>query len=436
MFSLPTSRAHSAQKRLVSNLYSKSYLQSSALVANNTREIIYKRFLPLLASYAKASAPFEVLSLNHGIAMDFVSSYIFGLQHSTNFIQDEKTRNDWLHTFITPRPYIFWFGELPGLMWLMSKFGWHVVPQRSYIAIETIEDWCAEMCISAAKEYSPKISNLDKASNSQTVFTVLTRALTPPSDRPFATADIKGLSQMDKLIASELLDHLAAGQETSGLTLTYLIHEMSQRPDLQDRLRTELLSLSPPIALSSSSDNAVPPALPPLRSIDALPLLHAIIMETLRLRSPIAGPQPRKTPAHRPASLASSPPLPPNVRVSAQAYSLHRNPSVFPDPETWRPERWLLSEANTIDGGSGNTKAKIDEMHRWFWAFGSGGRMCVGSNFAMMNLKVVVAGLYSGWRTYMVDDEGIEQVQAYVCLPRGRGLVIRVEEAAEGGVKG
>lgn len=62
--------------------------------------------------------------------------------------------------------------------------------------------------------------------------------------------------------------------------------------------------------------------------------------------------------------------------------------------------------------------------------------MCVGSNFAMMNLKVVVAGLYSGWRTYVVDDEGIEQVQAYVCLPRGRGLVIRVEEAAEGGVKG
>lgn len=101
MFSLPTSRAHSAQKRLVSNLYSKSYLQSSALVAEITQEIIYKRFLPLLASYAKASAPFEVLSLNHGIAMDFVSSYIFGLQHSTNFIQDEKTRNNWLHTFTT-----------------------------------------------------------------------------------------------------------------------------------------------------------------------------------------------------------------------------------------------------------------------------------------------------------------------------------------------
>ena len=437
MFSLPTSRAHSAQKRLVSNLYSKSYLQSSGLAASVTQEIIYGRLLPLLASYAKVSTPFDVLSLNHGIAMDFVSSYIFGLKNSTNFIRDVKAREHWLETFFTPRPYIFWPGELPVLMWLMGKVGWHVFPKRSYTAVEKIEDWCAQMCISAATEYSPKLSTSDKASNSQTVFTVLTRALTPPSDRPFAMNEADGLSRTDKLIASELLDHLGAGQETSGLTLTYLIHEMSQRPDLQDRLRTELLTLSPPIALSSSVKSE-PQSLPPFRTIDALPILHAIIMETLRLRAPISGPQPRKTPAHPPASLAGSPPLPPNVRVSAQAYSLHRNPSVFPNPETWYPERWLLNEAvgreadaNPHDGEAGSTKEKIDEMQRWFWAFGSGGRMCVGSNFAMMNLKVVVAGLYTRWRTIIVDDEGIEQVQGYVSPPKGGKLMIRLEDAAE-----
>jgi cytochrome P450 len=47
-------------------------------------------------------------------------------------------------------------------------------------------------------------------------------------------------------------------------------------------------------------------------------------------------------------------------------YTLHRNADVFPDPLVFNPERWL-----------GNSK-DVAEMKKWFWAFSSGGRMCIG----------------------------------------------------------
>jgi hypothetical protein len=52
---------------------------------------------------------------------------------------------------------------------------------------------------------------------------------------------------------------------------------------------------------------------------------------------------------------------------------LHRNEEVFQEPEMWRPERWLEA-----------TQDERDEMARWFWAFGSGGRMCIGNNLAVI----------------------------------------------------
>lgn len=65
------------------------------------------------------------------------------------------------------------------------------------------------------------------------------------------------------------------------------------------------------------------------------PVLHAIVMETLRLHAAMPGGQPRVTPAN--AKLG--PPdaeihgLPADVHVVSYAHSLHRNPDIFPEPE-------------------------------------------------------------------------------------------------------
>jgi cytochrome P450 len=115
--------------------------------------------------------------------------------------------------------------------------------------------------------------------------------------------------------------------------------------------------------------------LPSSKELDNLPVLHAIMMESLRLDAAIPGSQPRQTP-YPSCTLGKFSGIPSGVRVGAQAHSVHRNAEVYPGPEKFDYTRWL-------DDENGYSEHQKKERDRWFWAFSSGGRMCVGSNFAV-----------------------------------------------------
>ncbi|MCJ1375041.1 hypothetical protein MMC20_006275 [Loxospora ochrophaea] len=392
MFSTSYSKPHSIRKRMVSNIYSKSYLQNSSFLHIISQTLLFDRFLPLLESLAAAETPTDVLELNFAVTMDFIMAYLFGLPLGSNFIQDVGFRRHWLALYQN-RMDRFPRQELPTLTSTLQAVGIRLVPKQTDEQTREIEALNLTTCTEAAKN----------PSTDPTVFSHLCSALNISTKNP---ADLLP-------VASETLDHLAAGHETSGITLTYLMHELSLHPALQDSLRAELLALSPPLKVNEGKPL---PELPSPRSIDSLPLLHAILMETLRIHTAIPGGQPRITPAGV-TTLGSFSNIPPDVRVSASGYTLHRNATVFPDPEAWKPERWLNA-----------SKEQKDEMLRWFWAFGSGGRMCVGSHFAIAEMKSIVGTIYTGFRTVVVDDEGMEQEDAYTASPKKRKLVLRFEK--------
>lgn len=72
--------------------------------------------------------------------------------------------------------------------------------------------------------------------------------------------------------------------------------------------------------------------------VKALPYLSQVIEETLRLYAAIPFGLPRYVPEGG-ATLAGRY-IPGGMTVSAQAYSMHRNPSVFPEPLKFDPSRW------------------------------------------------------------------------------------------------
>lgn len=142
------------------------------------------------------------------------------------------------------------------------------------------------------------------------------------------------------MAGSEALDHLVAGHETSAITVTYLMHEMSQRPSLQSKRREELMTLSPPLQYPSEGSNDRGDRLPAPKNLDALPLLDALLQETSRLHSAAAGSQPRVTPdVPSGTSIEGYSNIPGGLRVSSNAYAIHRIAEVFPEPESWIPER-------------------------------------------------------------------------------------------------
>lgn len=162
-----------------------------------------------------------------------------------------------------------------------------------------------------------------------------------------------GLEDLE--IASECADHLLAGIDTTSDTMLFLVWALSQprNQPFQDKLREEVLSL-PEESLNQHGH-------PKAEVVDKLVYLNAVIKETLRLYAPL--------PVFAPRSLLVDSEIdgyhiPAGTVVGMAPYSLHRNPDVFKEPLIFNPDRWLSTEAA--------------EMNRWFWAFSSGGRMCIG----------------------------------------------------------
>ena len=51
--------------------------------------------------------------------------------------------------------------------------------------------------------------------------------------------------------------------------------------------------------------------------------------------------------------------------------------------------------------------------------------MCIGSHLALQEIKLIVAAVYANYKTEIVDDDGIEEVDAYTTRPKSGRLVLR-----------
>ena len=397
----------------MSNIYSKSILQGSPQVAANAKVLVSTRLLPVLEKAAQSQTAVDVWFMNNGFTMDFMSAYQFGLSAATKFSLDEPYRNEMLKKWGDRKHLEFFNAEIPHLSRLLESLGVKIFPEWYKEANNTFEDLNLELCDKADK----CLGALNNIGDEPVVYKQLKNAMTKFNEKDSVKDPESGVAAMtpedQRLeVASEMLDHLGAGHETTAIALTYLYWEMCRKPEWQQRLREELRSISPAVVWPQETPGMF--ELPSPKTLDELPVLHAILMETLRLHAPIPGGEPRITPA-KPCTLAGYSNIPPNVRVQAQPYSLHRNPEVFPDPESWSPERWLVSTQSE----------KMKEMLRWFWTFGSGGRMCIGSNLAMMEAKLIIAAIYTNYTTTIVDDEGIEELDAYTTRPVGEKLILK-----------
>ncbi|KAI1063088.1 hypothetical protein LB507_005991 [Fusarium sp. FIESC RH6] len=174
------------------------------------------------------------------------------------------------------------------------------------------------------------------------------------------------LDTMD--MAAECLDHMAAGIDTTGDVLCFLMWELSQPRSIkyQRLLRDEFLTRAD-------------------ASLDDLPMLDAVLNEGLRCFPAIPMSLPRYVPQGGRSIDGFF--LPERTVVSCQAMSVHRiNHLVFPEPDKFCPERWLETEGDA-------------DRRRHQWAFSSGGRGCIGKHLAMAEMKTLLRDVYSRYET-------------------------------------
>ncbi|KAI2616232.1 putative cytochrome P450 [Hypoxylon sp. NC1633] len=207
---------------------------------------------------------------------------------------------------------------------------------------------------------------------------------------------------VDRLDFNELREdamaYIAAGSDTTTNTMTYLVWIVCKLPDIRDKLVAELLTLPDDFGDQDLKD---------------LPYLDNVIQETLRLYPAAASGLPREVPPEG-ATLGGHF-IQGGYTVSAQAYSMHRNPAVFRDPLRFDPSRWEKP-----------TKA----MKTAFVAFGGGSRICMGLHLAKMEMRLATARFFRRFPNARVSemdgftDADMEAEMYFLMAPRGKRCLI------------
>lgn len=151
------------------------------------------------------------------------------------------------------------------------------------------------------------------------------------------------------------------------MVLSYAIYYIAQHPKQQARLQREVSRLGLHLSQQHGADDFPAAATP--QAIESLSYLQAVINESLRMR-PNSTPLPRITPKGKPVSISGVDDIPPGTRVNCFQWFLHRDPTLWPEPDKWMPERWLDEKTGLL-----KQAGELPPL----WAFVTGPRSCVGA---------------------------------------------------------
>ncbi|XP_026488878.2 cytochrome P450 6B2-like [Vanessa tameamea] len=174
------------------------------------------------------------------------------------------------------------------------------------------------------------------------------------------------------LLVAQCTLFFAAGYETTSTTTNFILYELAKNKQAQDKVIEEVDAYFDKHGVIK------------YECVHELPYVEACIEETLRLY-PLLGVLTREVMNNY--TLPTGLQLKKGDRVHIPVSHMHHHPDYFPDPTSYRPERFF-----------GDEKKKIKQYT--FFPFGEGPRVCIGIRFARM---VMYAGLLTIFRKYRVE---------------------------------
>jgi cytochrome P450 len=180
-------------------------------------------------------------------------------------------------------------------------------------------------------------------------------------------------------LRDELMTLLVAGHETTASELSWAFERLMRAPEVARRLAREI----------DSGDDAY---------------LTATVQETLRARPVLPNAAPRLT--MQPVEIGGFE-YPEGICLHPNAYLIHHDPEIYPDPYTFRPERFLDNPPGT---------------YTWI-PFGGGRRRCLGASFALLEMKVVLKAVLGRAEVEAASAAGERSRRRSITLSPRRGAV-------------
>jgi cytochrome P450 len=167
----------------------------------------------------------------------------------------------------------------------------------------------------------------------------------------------------EKQIHDHILTFIAAGHETTAITLVWTFYLLSQYPQVRIKLQDEIRS-----ALAGRELN--------IDDLARMPYLDWVLEESMRLYPP-AWLQMRFAAKE---SEIGGVKLPVGTLLIMSQWVMHRLPEIWQDAEVFKPERWDPANEQQIPPGA-------------YFPFGGGPRTCIGMPLAQMEARIILASI-------------------------------------------
>lgn len=188
-------------------------------------------------------------------------------------------------------------------------------------------------------------------------------------------------------LRDELMTALVAGHETTASQLAWTFERLAREPAVLSRLYEELDA--------GESEN----------------YLTATINEILRHRPVLPNAEPRLV--KKPITIGEYD-YQPGVVLFANAYLVHHDPEIYPDPYAFRPERFLEQSPGT---------------YTWI-PFGGGRRRCLGASFALVEMKIAIRAVLARYELLAVGERAERTRRRSITIsPAGGGTVLLRDRA-------
>lgn len=194
-----------------------------------------------------------------------------------------------------------------------------------------------------------------------------------------------GSPMSDRDLRDQMITLLIQGHQSTAASLAWALERLMRHPESLERLHAE----------AQSNGEA---------------FLDAVFKETLRVRPPI--PIVMRRVVRQPYQLGPYE-LPVGSTIAPCIYMVHRHEEIYPEPERFRPERWLEQPELGDDA--------------WI-PFGGGDRHCVGRSFATAEFKEILGLIARQVRLAPAADEDERVVRRGILLAPNRGARAVIRE--------
>ncbi|KAL1962436.1 hypothetical protein VTN77DRAFT_9707 [Rasamsonia byssochlamydoides] len=393
LFSTRDENFHRSQKKPVANAYSMTSLLELEPAVDSCTEI----FIAQLRRFAVAKKPVDLGAWLQYYAFDVVGEFSFAKK--LGFLQEGKDVDGMIKAIEGMLVYASLCGQIPEAhpfllgnplfpILLPSMETWNQVLQFTLKAVNSR----SSLRRNGELEKKKKPENGEEFDEARNGKDMLSRWST------IHELDPEKMSTRDVIV--HLSTNVFAGSDTTAIALRAIIYFLIRNPDKLAKVRDELDAADRAGKLSEFISYR--------ETTTHLPYLCAVIKEAMRLHPSVGLILERHVPAGGATICGQH--IPEGTVVGINAWVLHHDARVYPEPDSFIPERWLESSPE-----------KLKEMEQSFFVFGAGSRTCIGKNISLMEMHKIVPQLLrefdiqlhdpKEWKTrnvWFVQQEGLE----------------------------